>query len=384
MSTPATSTAITLASSVAEFDSLAKRIANSNLIPIAFKGKPDDVFVAMLMGNELGVGPMQSINTIDVIEGRARPRSRLRKVLALRNPNCEYFMLIEADETKATFETKRKNDPRPVRLTYTIAMAEKAGLTRKANWLHPMSMLMARCEGILADTVYADSTLGLPAEEYVEEGESSIGAPLKNEYVDAVAVDVSPAQPETTKGVDQLRETVAKKKEEAAKEKGAEPTIDAEFKEEKKAEPPAPAVKPEEKKDSRWEKQPDGSEVMKPKRRDLIAEPKAAEPATVTNFPKPEEKPKEEKKEEAKPPAAPASTTPPGTPYERCLALAKLRGIAAEVLKVELKQVGAKGPSSVKEEHYQALLKKYPQREPGSDDGDEPPAPSEPKEGDVF
>lgn len=370
---------IILASSMKELETLSQRIAKSELVPVAYRNKPDDIYVAMLMGNELGVGPMQSLQNIDVIDGRPRSRSRLNKVLALRNPNCEYFMLIEATPKLATYETKRKNNPKPTRMTYTIEEATAAGLTRKAVWAaHPKAMLMARCEGLLANAEYADSTLGLPADEFaVDEDEGTI--------IPAVATgvtDVSAPKPETTKGSEALKETLEKKKAEAK----AKPEVqDALFTEDKKPDPKASPPKAETKKEGNFEvtKNEDGSETLKrePKKKEDKAPPPVGEqtppridpPAVSENRAQPEAK--VEVFEFEKPPAGANMET---WFYEKCLALAKLRGLDAATLKAELRAVGAKGPKSVTEAHYTVLLKKYPpaeqakvqsepQREPGDD-----------------
>lgn len=359
------SSSIVLASSMKELESLATRIAKSNLVPTSYRDKPDDIYVAMLMGNELGVGPMQAIQNIDVVEGRARSRSRLKKVLALRNPNCEYFTMIEATPQKATFETKRRNNPGPTRFTYTIEMAQAAGLTRKANWVaHATSMLIARCEGMLADIEYGDSTLGIPADEHEYLEESVIAEPVKASA--GVVVDVTPPAPTVANGSAALKATLEKKKAEAAAN-----VQDVELKETK----PAANVKAEEQPATTEtkngvftvEKNEDGSETLKREKKSKVAAPATTPPATT---------------------AAPvaANSTPPAAPsdeaYEKCLALAKLRSIPADVLKAKLKEVGAKGPKSVTEEHYAAIAKMYPAdvvaREPG--DEQEPPV----KDGDLF
>ena len=51
---------------------IAKRIAHtlaqSNLVPDPYRGRPNDVFVAINMGSELGMEPFQAIQSIAVIE----------------------------------------------------------------------------------------------------------------------------------------------------------------------------------------------------------------------------------------------------------------------------------------------------------------------------
>jgi hypothetical protein len=380
---------IILASNIGELDTLSKRIAKSNLVPAPYRDKPDDIYVAMLMGNELGIGPMQAIQNIDVIEGRPSSRSRLKKTLAMKHPACEYFIMVESTDAKATYETKKRGDPHPVRLTYTIEQATKAGLLRKANWAgHPAAMLRARCEGQLADIVFSDATLGLPPDEYVDFEESAIGEPVASA---TKVVDVTTGQPEVTKGTSALKETIAKKKDEKKSE-----VQDALFTDDKKpdAKPSPPKEEPVKSGNFTVTKNEDGSESLKREAK------KDEKPAEVTNFVKPPppvgeqvppkveplatsetgtakvqpEKPKEEFDIDMTPPANADMTT---WYYECCLALAKLRGLDSATLKAELKAVGAKGPKTVTKEHFETLGKKYPPakveapstpaREPGDD-----------------
>jgi len=49
---------------------VAQKIANTPFVPTAFRGKPESVYAAVLYGEELGLGPMQSLTQIHVIEGK--------------------------------------------------------------------------------------------------------------------------------------------------------------------------------------------------------------------------------------------------------------------------------------------------------------------------
>ncbi|HHH2239778.1 TPA: hypothetical protein ACPZUV_004417, partial [Yersinia enterocolitica] len=48
----------------------AEAIAGSQFAPSNYRGKPNDVLIAMQMGAELGFQPMQSVQGIAVINGR--------------------------------------------------------------------------------------------------------------------------------------------------------------------------------------------------------------------------------------------------------------------------------------------------------------------------
>ena len=45
-------------------------MAKSELVPKAFRNKPEDVLVAIQLGTEIGFAPMQALQSIAVINGR--------------------------------------------------------------------------------------------------------------------------------------------------------------------------------------------------------------------------------------------------------------------------------------------------------------------------
>ena len=60
---------------------LAKTIHNTELVPKAFKGRPDAIMAAMMYGYELGLGPMQAMNGLHVIEGKVGQDAELMRAL---------------------------------------------------------------------------------------------------------------------------------------------------------------------------------------------------------------------------------------------------------------------------------------------------------------
>ena len=53
-----------------DIDRLAKRLAATNFVPSAFRGKADDCFAAIWMGLEVGLNPLQALQSIAVINGK--------------------------------------------------------------------------------------------------------------------------------------------------------------------------------------------------------------------------------------------------------------------------------------------------------------------------
>ena len=56
--------------SLADVKTFSDIITRSSLCPDQYRNKPQDVFVAILMGLDLGLSPMQAVQNIAVINGR--------------------------------------------------------------------------------------------------------------------------------------------------------------------------------------------------------------------------------------------------------------------------------------------------------------------------
>jgi hypothetical protein len=140
---------------LADLRMLAKWVVDSRMF--SQFGTPQAVALVMLKGNELGLGVMASLDRIHIVEGKPTLSAQLIKGMCQSSPSCEYFMLVEASNEAATFETKRRGEPQPARMTYSMKEAELAGLTRKTNWRNqPRAMLCNRCIAELGRMVYPD------------------------------------------------------------------------------------------------------------------------------------------------------------------------------------------------------------------------------------
>jgi hypothetical protein len=149
---------------------IAETLAKSALVPTALRGKPQDIAVVLMTGQELGLAPMQAIRSINVIEGKASMSADLMVGLVKRSEVCEYFSLIASDDKAAEYATLRRGDLEPTRLRYTLVQATAAGLTGKDVWKkHPAALLRARCASGLARAVYPDITLGIYDPDEAEE-----------------------------------------------------------------------------------------------------------------------------------------------------------------------------------------------------------------------
>jgi hypothetical protein len=148
--------------SISEALSLAKVLVESRLLPKSIT-TAQQAFTIMAAGKEMGLTAMQALRSIHVIEGKPSCSADLILALCKRHQDvCLYFRLVRSDAAAATYETRRRGDPEPTTLSFTIEQARAAKLTGKDNWSkYPEAMLRARCIAALARAVYPDLVLGV-------------------------------------------------------------------------------------------------------------------------------------------------------------------------------------------------------------------------------
>ena len=148
---------------------LAKLIASSDLAPKDYKGKPGNVLIAMQLGAELGIAPMQAIQNVAVINGRPSVWGDLMLALVQAHPDYEAhkeFMEGTGDGRKAIFQIKRRGQEWHQQ-AFTVQDAKVAGLWGKIGpWkTNPDRMLAMRARGFGLRDKFADALKGLKLAE---------------------------------------------------------------------------------------------------------------------------------------------------------------------------------------------------------------------------
>lgn len=151
----------------------AKMLADSDLAPKDFKGKPANVMIALQMGSEVGLSPMAAIQNIAVINGRPSiwGDSALALVIAHRDyENHKEYYQGNGDDKIAIMELKRKGHDTHV-VKFSVADAKKARLWGKEGpWSNfPDRMLQQRARGFALRDKFADALRGLNIREEVED-----------------------------------------------------------------------------------------------------------------------------------------------------------------------------------------------------------------------
>lgn len=155
--------------SLDEWMKISTMIANSNLCPNDFRGKPESVFIACQMGADVGLKPMQAIQNIAVINGR--PCLWGDAALAVVKSHHDFIDIEEIiSGDKATCIIKRKGSKDVVR-EFTQADAQTAGLWGKAGpWKqYPSRMLQMRARGFALRDAFPDALRGINIAEEVRD-----------------------------------------------------------------------------------------------------------------------------------------------------------------------------------------------------------------------
>ena len=152
----------------------AKMVSGSEFAPKDFKGKPESCLLAIQHGSEVGLSPMQSLQSIAVINGRPTIWGDAALALVQSSPVCEYvreYIEGDGDNLTAVCEAKRKGYPQPTVVRFSMADAKRAGLTGKAGpWTqYPARMLALRARGFALRNAFADALRGLITAEEAQD-----------------------------------------------------------------------------------------------------------------------------------------------------------------------------------------------------------------------
>lgn len=139
---------------------LSHRLAGTEFVPAALRNKPEAVLACILSGHELGIGPMQSLQKIHVIDGRPAQAAELMRGIVQSHGHEVWFE--DMSTTAVTIVGKRAGQTRETRVTWTLDDAKRAGLMERQNWRkYPRAMLMARATGELCRAMFADVLAGI-------------------------------------------------------------------------------------------------------------------------------------------------------------------------------------------------------------------------------
>ncbi len=152
-------------------------IAKTSFAPKDYRNKPEECLMAMMAGNEVGLGAMASLQNIAVINGRPSIFGDAGLALVKASPDYEYMKEeISSDGKSATCTAKRRGED-PVNRTFNVEDATRAGLWGKQGpWTtYPKRMLQMRARAWAIRDTWPHVLKGLAIKEESDDIPSDLG-----------------------------------------------------------------------------------------------------------------------------------------------------------------------------------------------------------------
>ena len=139
------------------------------MVPKHYGGRPAAIAAVILCGIELGMGAMESLRSIHIIEGKPCMSAELMLARARRFGHKTKWLEMSAERAEIEIDGTR--------LSFTMAEAKAAGITGKDNWKkYPAAMLRARassaavraiCPEVLGSGIYTPEEINpdIPVDE---------------------------------------------------------------------------------------------------------------------------------------------------------------------------------------------------------------------------
>jgi len=158
-------------------------VAKSDFAPKDFRGKPESCLLAIQHGAEIGLSPMQSLQSIAVINGKPSVYGDTALAVCRGSSVCEYVReRIDGDGESMTAicEAKRRGDPEPVVARFSVADAKKASLWGKTGpWTqYSRRMLQMRARGFALRDCFPDVLAGLITAEEARDYPTPAAPPM--------------------------------------------------------------------------------------------------------------------------------------------------------------------------------------------------------------
>lgn len=144
---------------------VAESLSKTSFVPASLRGKAADITAAILAGQELGLQPMATLRSMDVIQGT--PALRAHAMRGLVQSKGHRIWLVEQSPEKVVMCGQRREangefGPQQ-EVCWTIERARDLGLLGKDQWKkQPATMLTARATGEICRLVASDVLHAMP------------------------------------------------------------------------------------------------------------------------------------------------------------------------------------------------------------------------------
>lgn len=154
---------------------ISKMMASSDMVPKNYKDKPQDVLIAMEMGRQWNLGPLQAIQNIAVINGKPCAYGDLVLAICSSHPEFEDIKeepIIGKDgKIEGYICTVKRKGRSEVKHSFTVEQAKEAGLWGKQGpWKTSSArMLQMRSRSFALRDSFSDAMMGISVKEEVQD-----------------------------------------------------------------------------------------------------------------------------------------------------------------------------------------------------------------------
>lgn len=121
----------------------------------------NNITAAILAGMELGLKPMATMRSIDIVQGT--PTLRAHAMRGLVQSSGHEIELLESTPTLCRMRGRRKGTETWQAVTWTIERAQALGITGRDQWRkQPQTMLVARATGEICRLIASDVLYAMP------------------------------------------------------------------------------------------------------------------------------------------------------------------------------------------------------------------------------
>jgi len=196
----------------------AMSFANSMFCPKVYQGKPDDVYLAMAYGAQIGLNPLLAVQNIAVVNGRPSVYGDAMTAIVMGHPETQAYEDGYKEDGTAYCKITRKG--KTVYREFSEAMARRAGLWGKDIWSkYPERMLLWRAKGNAIRDLYADVLMGMWSVEEARDMPQSI----EEEILNVTPIEGAPEE----KQEDKPKQEALGKKADKPKKESKTPTIES-------------------------------------------------------------------------------------------------------------------------------------------------------------
>ncbi|MBR5950606.1 MAG: hypothetical protein IKZ87_04145 [Actinomycetaceae bacterium] len=152
---------------------LAKWLSRSTMVPERFQGSPENCFLAIQWGSEVGLGPLQTLQDLAIIDGKPALYGDAMLALVRGSGLCE--LVDESCDGQVAVCRVRRNGEETVERRFSVNDAVQAGLWGMTDaWeKYPIRMLQMRARSWALRDVFPDVLRGVrnaeEAQDYMEQ-----------------------------------------------------------------------------------------------------------------------------------------------------------------------------------------------------------------------